>query len=39
MRSEAMAQRAVATLNQQTEETARLDAAIARNPKELGYGG
>jgi len=38
MRSEAMARRAVETLSQQTEETARLDAAIARNPKERGYG-
>jgi len=39
MRSEAMARRAVATLNQQTEEAARLDAAIARNPEERGYDG
>ena len=30
--------RLTATLRQQTEEAAKLDAAIAANLKELGYG-
>ena len=36
---EAKMKRVAATIRQQTEEAARLDAAIAANLKELVYGG